>query len=297
MAEEIVTEIDLTDNYHLKGYVQQERGKRLTSGAHTLADRHSAAGSVEVINPSGAHDVLLVCEHASNAIPEDLDNLGLSGEILEGHIAWDPGALPVARFMSEELDAALVAQRVSRLVYDCNRAADEPDAIAERSEIHDIPGNIALSDAGRAARMRRFYEPFRHMLADCIEQRTAPDRRAPAIVTIHSFTPVYNGVRRQLDIGILHDRDDRLANAMLELAARDGSVVTLRNEPYGPRDGVTHTLVEHALPRGLLNVMIEIRSDLIADEESQKAMACRMSAWLSAARMLPANTARTGAAG
>lgn len=261
-----------------------------------MADRRSAANVVEVINHTGKHDILLVCEHASNAIPPDLKNLGLSDKILENHIAWDPGALPVAKFMSDELDATLIAQRVSRLVYDCNRAADEPSAIIERSEVYDIPGNIALSDADRALRMRRFYEPFRDTLSDCIDQRIAAGRTAPVIVTIHSFTPVYNGVRRELDIGILHDEDDRLANAMLQVSGRDTSVVTLRNEPYGPQDGVTHTLVEHALSRGLLNVMIEIRSDLIGDAESQRSMAARISAWLSAARTLLSSRTHSEAA-
>ncbi len=268
----------------------------MTSGAHTMADRRSADDVVNIINPSGKHDILLVCEHASNAIPADLKNLGLSDEILEDHIAWDPGALAVARSMSQDLDATVVAQRISRLVYDCNRAADEPSAIIERSEVHDIPGNIALSDADRVARRRRVYEPFRDTLADCIDQRIAAGGAPPVIVTIHSFTPIYNGIRRELDIGILHDQDDRLANAMLEIAALDDAVVTLRNEPYGPQDGVTHTLVEHALSRGLLNVMIEIRSDLIADPDSQKSMAARMSAWLSAARTLLIDRTQTEAA-
>ena len=268
----------------------------MTSGAHTMADRRSATDVVEVINHTGKHDILLVCEHASNAIPENLKNLGLSDEILESHVAWDPGALPVAKFISEELDATLIAQRISRLVYDCNRAADEPSAIIERSEVYDILGNIALSDADRAARAQQFYDPFRDTIADCIDQRIAAGKTAPVIVTIHSFTPVYNGIRRELDIGILHDRDDRLAKAMLEIAARDDAVITRRNEPYGPQDGVTHTLIEHALSRDLLNVMIEIRSDLITDPEGQKSMAARISAWLSAARTLLANRTHTEAA-
>ena len=104
--------------------------------------------------------------------------------------------------------------------------------------------------------------------------------RAPAIVTVHSFTPVYRGARRDLDIGIVHDTDARFADALLEIAEAETEFVIRRNEPYGPRDGVTHTLAAHAIPRGLLNAMIEIRNDLIADPAGQRAMAERLSRWV-----------------
>ena len=105
---------------------------------------------------------------------------------------------------------------------------------------------------------------------------------APVLVTVHSFTPVYYGKRRLLDIGLLHDSDTRLADAMLENATAHTDLKVERNAPYGPQDGVTHTLKEHAIPAGLPNVMIEIRNDLIATEEDQAAMAELLSRWVSA---------------
>ncbi len=237
-----------------------------------------AAGVVEFVNPSGAGRVVLVCEHASNFIPTQYANLGLDAPAIASHIAWDPGAMAVARGMAALLDAPLVAQRISRLVYDCNRPPEARDAMPARSEAFSVPGNADLSAADRAARVEAVYVPFREALGACIGRRIAGGR-PPALVTVHSFTPVYNGVPRALDLGILHDADARLADAML--GACDDPQVR-RNEPYGPRDGVTHTLRVHALAHGLLNVMIEIRNDLIADAASQNAMAARLAALVSA---------------
>ena len=243
---------------------------------HSRQDHPSADGTVEVTNPSGTGDFVLVCEHASNAIPAELDDLGLSDEAINSHIAWDPGALEVAREMSLMLDAPLVAQRISRLVYDCNRPPEAESAIPAKSETYEIPGNVGLSAAARQERIKRFYTPFRDALAACIDQRMEA-RRKPVLVTVHSFTPIYNGVKRDLDIGILHDADARFADALLGTGAADDDLVTRRNAPYGPRDGVTHTLLEHAIPRGLLNAMIEIRNDLIADPVSQRTVAEQLS--------------------
>lgn len=239
-------------------------------------------GTVDVINPSGAGRFILVCEHASSFVPAELDGLGLSSMVLESHVAWDPGALAVALSMSEALDAPLVKQNVSRLVYDCNRPPDAQSAVPEISEIHSIPGNVGLSVADRQARVDRFYEPFRKELSAFIDHRIAANKSGtgmPVLVTIHSFTPVYYGEQRKTEIGVLHDADSRLADAMLRCVKVNRQFRFERNEPYGPADGVTHTLVEHAAPRGLLNVMLEIRNDLIAGHGDQQTMAyllCRI---------------------
>jgi len=213
---------------------------------------------------------MLVCEHASNFIPPELHDLGLSPEVLRSHIAWDPGALPVAQAMSERLDAVLVASQVSRLVYDCNRPPHAIDAMPARSEIFDVPGNAGLDVLERDLRTQLVYEPFRAAVSSVLAARSA----APAVlVTIHSFTPVYKGVRRDVELGILCDRDARLADEMLKLAPGLTSLDVRKNEPYGPVDGVTHTLIEHGLANSIPNVMIEIRNDLIVTAQQQSEMA------------------------
>ncbi len=230
------------------------------------------AGVVETINAEGAGPVVLACEHASNIVPAEFTDLGLGAEALESHIAWDPGARAVALRLSALLDAPLVAQRVSRLVYDCNRPPHSADAMPAQSETYTIPGNAGLTAAERTRRAELYYEPFRAALAACLDARLA-GTTAPALVTIHSFTPVYFGVPRDVGLGILHDRDRRLADILLTSLTGESGWIVRRNEPYGPEDGVTHTLADQALPRGLDNVMIEIRNDLIADAAGQEKVA------------------------
>jgi predicted N-formylglutamate amidohydrolase len=239
---------------------------------------------VVVVNGEAASPFLLVCEHAGRRIPKSLGNLGLGPRELESHIAWDIGAEEVSRRLAGRLDAPLVLQRYSRLVYDCNRPPEAPDAIPAVSELTAVPGNSGLAPEERQERIRALYRPFHDAVARLLESRLARGSR-PALVTIHSFTPVYKNVRRTLELGILHDADSRLADAMLE--AEQGPSVR-RNQPYGPEDGVTHTLKAHALPRGLFNAMIEIRNDLIRDERGQEAWAERLASLLRAARGVPA---------
>jgi predicted N-formylglutamate amidohydrolase len=248
----------------------------------SVGTREQGFLTVETVNPNGAAPVVLVCEHASNFIPPEFADLGLDREVLQSHIAWDPGALPVALRLSALLDAPLVASRISRLVYDCNRPPHAEGAMPARSELYAIPGNEGLSPEDRAERVRRFYDPFRTTLSECLDSRIAAGR-APVLVTIHSFTPVYFGKPRMVELGILHDRDSRLADEMFASLAGEAGWVVRRNEPYGPQDGVTHTLAVQALPRGLRNVMIEIRNDLIAGIDGQERAALLLARHLAAA--------------
>ncbi|WP_299963586.1 N-formylglutamate amidohydrolase [uncultured Roseobacter sp.] len=231
--------------------------------------------AVAVLRGQGAAGVVLVCEHAANVFPQDIGDLDVPPEMRSGHAAWDPGALGVATGMSERLDAPLVAGRVSRLIYDCNRPPEAETAILQQSEGMAIPGNIGLSPADRAARVTRYYLPFEAAL-----HRTLDRARAKALVTIHSFTPVFMGKRRDVALGVLHDSDTRLADAMLACAGRHTDLRTERNAPYGPQDGVTHTLRLHGLARGIPNVMLEVRNDLISSPVEEAAMAAMLSGWL-----------------
>ncbi len=226
-------------------------------------------------NVGGSSSVILVCEHASNNIPAEYEGLGLSPDDRDSHAAWDPGAMAVAELISHRLDAPLIASRMSRLVYDCNRPPEAPDAMPARSELIDIPGNANLSQSDREARTNAIYRPFHSALSRLV-RRVAH----PIIVTMHSFTPVYFGKMRSVEIGVLHDSDTRLADAMLAISAAYTKANVQRNKPYGPENGVTHTLKQHAIRGGHLNVMLEVRNDLIATPNQQKAMADVISGWL-----------------
>lgn len=255
----------------------------------------AATGSIAVLDPSegqpaavinadGQSPLVFICEHASHIIPRALGTLGLAPEALTSHIAWDPGALGVAEALSGLFDAPLVAQRFSRLVYDCNRPPEAAGAIPEKSEIYAVPGNARLGPAEKVARAGALYHPFHAAIANLLAGKHGAGE-APIIVTVHSFTPIYFGAAREGHLGILHDVDSRLADAMI-LAHGGEDREVRRNWPYGPEDGVTHTLQRHGIANGFLNVMLEIRNDLIATKADQAAWAERLAGLLGAALRL-----------
>ena len=226
---------------------------------------------VEIINPEGKAPLVLVCEHASNTIPDYFNGLGLSQKARQSHIAWDPGALPVAQALSKAFDAPLVCARISRLVYDCNRPPSAPSAIPAKSEDAVIPGNANISQAEGRARIEQIYQPFNQTLEHTIAQRLSRGNSQgskPALVTIHSFTPVFLGQQRLVELGILHSSDTTLADKMLSVAPQITKLRVERNQPYGPADGVCHTLDTHGIANGMANVMIEIRNDLLTTPQA-----------------------------
>lgn len=228
-----------------------------------------------VENRDGQSDFLLVCEHASNRFPKAYGTLGLSASARNAHIAWDPGALGLARGLAQRLDACLVHATVTRLVYDLNRPPHAPGAMPAKSEVYDIPGNAAVTPADRLARTQAIYLPFHAALHGEIARRIAIGR-PPVIVTIHSFTPVYFGKPREVEFGVIHDADPALALNVVEQAQRQTGLTTRLNEPYSAVDQVTHTLRLQATPYGLANVMLEIRNDLISHPQAEDEMAHRL---------------------
>ncbi len=230
-------------------------------------------GPAILVNEQGRSPCVLICEHASNRLPKALASLGLAAADLQRHIAWDIGAESVARLLSKLIDAPLVLQRYSRLAYDCNRPPESPEAMPEFSEVTNIPGNMNLSASDRLARIQEIYRPFHGAVSAVLDGRAAGGQKS-VVVSIHSFTPVYKGKTRKVELGILHDRD---ASFSSQLVKRFPKVDARLNEPYGPKDGVLHTLNLHAAPRGLKYAMIEIRNDFISSERGQQEWAQRLS--------------------
>jgi len=225
---------------------------------------------VEVLNPGGAARVVLACEHAGRAIPRRLGDLGLAPAEMDRHIAWDIGAAAVARRMAAGLDACLVLQRYSRLVVDCNRPREAPDAIPTASDGTTVPANVGLPDAERAARWHEIHEPFHAALSAQIEARRDRETAALSLITVHSFTPHLGGVRRPWALGLLRRHDQGLAARLLAAlrALAPGETLAI-NRPYEIDDLTDYTIPVQAERRGLPNVLIEIRNDLIADEAGQ----------------------------
>lgn len=228
----------------------------------------AAAQAVKVTNSGGASPFVIVCDHASNALPAGFGRLGLADEDFHRHIAWDPGALPVAQRLAASLDAALVESCVSRLVIDCNRPLEAHDLIPAVSETTVIPGNENLGPAERERRVAASWRPFHDAIARLVEDRLAAGRDT-WLVSVHSFTPVYKGVSRPWQIGIIHDDDTRLAAPMIAALQKQAGLKVGVNEPYSPADRVYFTLERHARSRGLPCAMIEIRNDEIRDQPGQ----------------------------
>jgi predicted N-formylglutamate amidohydrolase len=240
------------------------------------------ARPVVVENPDGAGPFLVVCDHASNRIPEEYKSLGLTEDVLKTHIAWDPGALNVARYLSARLDAPLLWPDVSRLVVDCNRAPDASSLIIVESEGRPVPANRAVSEAERSRRLDRIHRPYHAAIDSCLMRRAAAGL-ATVLIAVHSFTPAYFGKARPWQVGIVFDEDRRMADLLIRGLRVDPVLTVGVNEPYSPADLVYYTIARHSGRRGLPAAMIEIRNDEIGGEAGQRSWADRLADILVAA--------------
>lgn len=213
----------------------------------------------------GAEDakVLVVCDHASPHIPARLAELGLAGPDRFAHVAWDIGAAEVSRGLARRLNCPAVLAGVSRLVIDCNRQPGDPSSIPVCSCGIAVPGNRAVDDAEADARAEAWFWPYHHeigtVLAHLFRHGTAP-----AMISVHSFTPSMNGTGRPWHVGVLSNRDRRMADPVLARLSAHAELVVGDNEPYSGKE-INYTLDTHAGAAGLPHVSFEIRQDLIAD--------------------------------
>jgi predicted N-formylglutamate amidohydrolase len=224
---------------------------------------------------AGRSSFIIVVDHAGARIPGKLANLGLPPAELKRHIAWDIGALGVARQVAAAIEAPLLAQNYSRLVIDCNRDPRVASSIPSISETREIPGNRGLTAAQIAARRAEIFDPYHQRITALIDERLAAGR--PTIVVAqHTMTDVYKGVRREMHAAILYNRDRRFAGLMLQMLRREASLIVADNEPYFVSDETDYTIPHHAEARALPYVEIEIRQDLVSDEAGQREWAVRI---------------------
>lgn len=221
---------------------------------------------LETFNEDTASDYFIICEHAGRRIPESLGTMGLSENDLSRHIAWDIGALSVAKKLSDLLDAPLYTQRYSRLVCDCNRQPDAETFAPETSEGTVVPANRNLSPDQRRMRAEEIFWPFHNAVSQALDRREEEGRKT-RLVTIHSFTPVFLGKSRPWEIGILFNRDKTLSPAMLDWFRRNTDLCVGSNQPYAVSDATDYAVPVHGERRGIPCVEIEIRNDLIGSEE------------------------------
>jgi predicted N-formylglutamate amidohydrolase len=246
-----------------------------SAGDTTLLLGSADVPPVHEDNAAGRSPFLLTCDHYGRLIPRALGDLGLSASELTRHIAWDIGIAGVAETLSKLIDAHLVAQLYSRLVIDCNRPPAAPSSIPRISEATMIPGNEGLAGDAVEARRAQIFDPYHRRIDEIIDTRLR-DGRPTVLVSLHSFTPVYAGIRRPWHIGTLYHRDTRLPPRLLKLLRAEADLVVGDNEPYAVSDATDYTIPVHGEARGLMNSGIEIRQDLIADPAGQQQWADRL---------------------
>ena len=234
---------------------------------------------VEIVPAARPRGVILVCDHASNHMPAGLDGLGLEPAERARHIAWDPGARDVTLGLAERLGAGAVLSTFSRLVIDPNRGEDDPTLVMRLYDGTIVPGNAHISDAEIQRRLDAFHRPYHAALDATINTEIAAGR-TPVLVSIHSFTPrLKGGGVRPWHIGVLWDRDGRVAEPLIARLRREADLVVGDNEPYSgqlPGD----CMWRHGTRRGIAHVLIEIRQDLIAEPRSAADWANRLGAAL-----------------
>jgi predicted N-formylglutamate amidohydrolase len=243
-----------------------------------LATDEPPAFTVE--NESGTSPLLIVADHAGKHFPRRLRQLGLSNAECERHIAWDIGIGAVCRLIGKALDAVVIRQNYSRLVIDCNRTPGSETSILAVSELTHVPGNIGLSERHRLARVREIFQPYHDRIATELDRRRAAGRPT-ALISMHSFTPVFKAMRRPWHVGVLYNRDPRFAQILMELLHSEQGLVIGDNEPYSVADASDYTIPVHGEQRGLHHVALEIRQDLITDEAGQRKLTALF------ARLLP----------
>ncbi len=226
-------------------------------------------------NEGGASAFVFTCDHYGRLLPRALGDLGLDESERERHIAWDIGIAGVAEAVSRALDAHLVAQRYSRLVIDCNRPPRAPNSIPMISERTTIPGNEGLTHEDAELRRLAIFDPYHDRITAVLDQRKAAGRPT-VLVSLHSFTPVYAGIKRPWHIGTLYQHDRVLPPLLLKALRAEPDLVVGDNQPYAVGDGTDYTIPVHGEGRGLINSGIEIRQNEIAEVEGQQLWAERL---------------------
>lgn len=223
---------------------------------------------VTIVNRQGGSRFILVCEHAGNLVPASLADMGVARRHLQRHIGLDIGAAAVARQMARILDAPLFLQNYSRLVCDCNRRLAAPDFAPPISDKTVIPGNAGLTYGEMRCRVEEIFEPFHAAIAAEIDARLASGGDL-ILVTVHSFTPVFNGVSHPWHVGVLFNRDVRFSSRIIQILKRDNRFEVGENQPYIMSETTDYTVPVHGEARGLACVEFEIRNDLIRSPEHQ----------------------------
>ena len=217
---------------------------------------------IEIVPGAAGAELLFVCDHAARRVPRALADLGLAPPEFDRHIAWDVGAADVARRLASRFAAPLVLSGYSRLVADCNRLPADPGFAPAVADGTPVPGNRDLTPAGREFRARALHAPYHAAIADALASMRAAGV-VPAVISVHSCTPVFAGRARPWHVGVLWNRDGRIPSPLIAALAARGEFCVGDNQPYDARDGHGFTMPEHCERAGFPHALLEIRQDLI----------------------------------
>jgi len=220
-------------------------------------------------NDHGKAPVLLVADHASPYFPAAMNQLGLADWVLEQHVAWDVGVDELARCLADELDAQAVLAGFSRLIVDPNRNPDDPTAYPAVSDGIAIPGNIDLDEKQKALRVQSFFKPYHDAITTRLDQ-FASRGIVPAMIAVHTCSPVFDRVVRPWHIGIMWDKDPRIPVPLMKYLEQKDEICYGDNEPYSGRHPHDFTIDYHAEPAGLPHVGFEVRQDLVSDHKGAR---------------------------
>lgn len=241
----------------------------------------------QLLNPRGASSLVFICDHASNRVPDEFTEFGLTEAELERHIAWDIGAAAVTQILAGYFDAPAVLSDVSRLVIDCNRGLDDPGLMPAVSDGTRIPANQDLAERERKRRWKTYHQPYHEAIEQVIAAKLT-DRQAPIVVSIHSMTPVMKGFARPWQISMCSAADRRLNDPVLAALRRRDDIVVGDNEPYTLDSKEDYSVPYHAMRRNLRHLQVEFRQDEIAAPDGQRRWADIFGACVERALSCPA---------
>ncbi len=237
--------------------------------------RSTVFAPFDIVEGDRKRGIVLVADHARRDLPEDYGSLGLPAAEFDRHIAYDIGVEAVTRELAAALDVPAVLANFSRLLIDPNRGEDDPTLIRQLYDGTVISGNYPMAAKERERRLDDFYRPYHDAVGAMIASVAQASGKAPFILSVHSFTPVMQGVIRPWHVGILWDLDDRAARPLIDMLAGDPALTVGDNEPY---DGALRgdTMYRHAIVNGFAHALVEIRQDLIASDADARAWAGRL---------------------
>ena len=201
--------------------------------------------------------ILIIADHASNYIPESLDNLGLNKNLFNTHIAYDLGVKELCINLSKLLKSKYITGAHSRLIIDLNRDVSDPTLIPEIVDGKIIVNNVNLSENERRKRISEIYNKYHDNIRSTIKRD-----HITILISLHSFNPIFKKKKRNIHFGILSNQDRRLSNYIItEMKRRKLKVGD--NEPY-VGNLIGDTMYKHGLKNNLHHTLIEVRNDLLS---------------------------------